>query len=652
MLLWFCQGSALASHLLQEQELLGEFPVVLTASRLKQPQADAPAPVTIIDRQVIEASGATEVPELLRLVPGYIVGQLNGHQWGVTHYGLGTDFGSFGPTFRRMQVLVDGRSVYSPMFGGVQWSDIPLVIEDIDRIEVIRGPNAAVYGANSFFGVINIITREPTADVLTVKHTQGSNSIEDTLVRWAGREKSLSYRVSIKQHQDEGFNDRNDGKQVPLGTVYLGYQINTHQHVSVEAGYNGGTRGVGVPPEAALINTNPNHDMNILSRYQQLHWTYNRGSDNEYSLRFYHNDHRETNSWLSAPISLLGGFQVVMNETIFSDRYHLEYQQTNAITDRGHIVWGANIRRDKVTSPRFFGIRPKQQFYQRQLFSHVEWRLFSPLLVHGGVMIENNEITETRVSPRFAMNYQFNKNHTLRYSISKGNRTPTLIEDRADYQVSALAITDHLLLGNPDLRPESIKAQEFGYLGSLFDNRLRVDANVHRCKVEHVIATRKVTKAGDNRDGTTREFFGEDLGSIKGMEMQGSIRPHQGTRIDFAYAYTDLDFSDQLDSFSVSAPFNNFSVIAIQNLPHHLLGSAAFYLTGPIKYVSSVTPLKTTRVIDFRLAYNFESGSTKGEIAMFIQHAIDEFKNPGTIEFQDFRTPDSRALASLSLDFR
>jgi iron complex outermembrane receptor protein len=149
------------SGLPTEDVYFTDIPVVLSVTRLAQPKSDAPAAITVIDRSTIEASGIREIPELMRLVPGFQVGHDYGdvlapEQTPVTYLGYSDQFS------RKMQVLVDGRSVYDPMYGGVRWSELGLLLDDIDRIEVIRGPNAASYGSNAFLGVINIITRDPT----------------------------------------------------------------------------------------------------------------------------------------------------------------------------------------------------------------------------------------------------------------------------------------------------------------------------------------------------------------------------------------------------------------------------------------------------------------------------------------------------------
>jgi len=113
-------------------DYLGDMPVVLSVSRLAQPLAEAPGAVTVINREMIHASGFREIPDLLRLVPGFYVGWYDGTMATVNR-GLPDQYS------RRMQVLVDGRSIYTPLFGGVQWSDLPLAMDDIERIEVIRG---------------------------------------------------------------------------------------------------------------------------------------------------------------------------------------------------------------------------------------------------------------------------------------------------------------------------------------------------------------------------------------------------------------------------------------------------------------------------------------------------------------------------------
>jgi len=117
-----------------EDEFLDNLPIILSATRLAQPLNEVPIAMTVIDREMIDASGARTIPDLLRLVPGFQMGYFDGNSPVVTYHGLGSE------QSRRVQVLIDGRSVYVPTLAAIQWSNLIIGIEEIERIEVIRGP--------------------------------------------------------------------------------------------------------------------------------------------------------------------------------------------------------------------------------------------------------------------------------------------------------------------------------------------------------------------------------------------------------------------------------------------------------------------------------------------------------------------------------
>ncbi|HTN29286.1 MAG TPA: TonB-dependent receptor plug domain-containing protein, partial [Pseudomonas sp.] len=182
-----------------------ELPEVLTATRLKQAPAAVPGSISVLDRDLIRASGAREITELLRLVPGLIVVpddikvQVNYH-------------GGHAPQARRMQVLIDGRSVYRPGLAEVDWKDLPVSLEDIERIEVFRGPNTVSYGANALTGVINIITLKPHEALGTqVRYTHGQRGIRDSYASHGFGWTQGALRFSLSSREDTGFDHRSDG---------------------------------------------------------------------------------------------------------------------------------------------------------------------------------------------------------------------------------------------------------------------------------------------------------------------------------------------------------------------------------------------------------------------------------------------------------
>lgn len=198
----------LQAQQLDDELLLGDMklPTVLSATRLKQSPAEVPGSMTVLDRQLIRASGARDVPELMRLVPGMMVGYNSGNVVNVNYHGTNIT------EARRMQVLVDGRSVYRPGLATVDWTDIPLAIEDIERIEVFRGPNTAAYGANALMGVINIVSTRPEfGQGSRIKITRGNRGVSDIYARQGFSFGNSHARLSLSGKQDDGFDHDDDG---------------------------------------------------------------------------------------------------------------------------------------------------------------------------------------------------------------------------------------------------------------------------------------------------------------------------------------------------------------------------------------------------------------------------------------------------------
>jgi len=183
-------------------------PVVLTATRLQQHQADVPASVTILDEHFIKQIGAQSLAELFRYVPGMMVGPDNNNNSDAVHY-----HGGPASLPKNLQVLINGRSMYRSGLAAVSWYEMPVALEDIKRIEVVRGPNAASYGANAFQAVINILTKHP-ADTYgsTVSLQGGNNGEENVYLKQGGRLGSSDYRVSFSKKNTDGFEVENDSR--------------------------------------------------------------------------------------------------------------------------------------------------------------------------------------------------------------------------------------------------------------------------------------------------------------------------------------------------------------------------------------------------------------------------------------------------------
>jgi len=260
-----------------------ELPTVLSASRLPQALNEAPGAVTILDREFIRATGYRDVARLLRLVPGMQIGQERGHSQWVTYHGLGSDY----PT--EIQVLIDGRSVYAPSsFGGVDWSALPLTIQEIERIEVVRGTNSNAYGANAFLGVINIIPRHSHQDRgASGQINVGNHGITDTHASWTGGSDGLGVRLSAAQTRDNGFTGVRDSRHSQTLSLRSDYRINARDELTLRAGYNHIERDQGYPD--STFGNNAERATGTEGSTIHLTWRRTVADDEEWLLSLYRN---------------------------------------------------------------------------------------------------------------------------------------------------------------------------------------------------------------------------------------------------------------------------------------------------------------------------------------------------------------------------
>jgi iron complex outermembrane receptor protein len=188
--------------MLTEDDLLVEIPIVSSVTHMEQTLPQTPASVTIIDRQTIQASVAVDITDLFRLVPGFDTYYVNGGRKGVTYHALGDEYP------RRLEVKVDGRSVYESLFSAVTWSTLGIDLDDIEYIEVVRGANAAADGSNAFLASINIVTRSPLLDTgLSVRSQIGSAQTRNAALSYSGKIGTVDHRTTLSVRANDGFDD-------------------------------------------------------------------------------------------------------------------------------------------------------------------------------------------------------------------------------------------------------------------------------------------------------------------------------------------------------------------------------------------------------------------------------------------------------------
>ena len=276
--------------------------VVLSAARLRQPRAEVPASVTVIESEQIEAWGVRSLQELMRFVPGMFIGHGDDENNASIAYHASTP-----NIMRRLQVLVDGRSVFRAGIASVIWDDIPIALEDIYRIEVTRGPNSATYGSNSFLGVINIVSKHPNDTLGTrIRYRNGTQGVDDTFIShsWMAG-KNASYRLSGRVQADNGFDGQDtkfhgddnwrDSRRHGFVTLTHGRTLTPDSTLNVQLGLKKGHTDIRKDGFADQIYPDQKTDQGyIWAKYQkefsdthfghfQAYWQYDRRNQDHYS---------------------------------------------------------------------------------------------------------------------------------------------------------------------------------------------------------------------------------------------------------------------------------------------------------------------------------------------------------------------------------
>jgi iron complex outermembrane receptor protein len=484
---------------------------------------------------------------------------------------------------------------------------------------VIRGPNAVTYGANSFLAVINITTRHSAADRGGfVRATVGSNDIRDGVLRAAGGDGDVTYRLTTGYQQDDGYDQRNDSRRVTFMNGRMDARAGERDEFEFQFGYNEGPRGRG---EAGDPVDYP-RDQEITSRFQQIRWRHRLDSGDELAVQFYYNHHESDEQVLSLPIPELGGFQIPVNYDVKTERYDAEVQHTMGLGESLRLVWGAGARLDLVDWPGFLGnTEPLDNRYYR-LFANLEWRATPRLLLNAGVMAENSDITGSDLSPRLAANYQLKPGHTLRAGVSSATRQPVLIEEQGNARFCldpTCTLFNQTFYSSGNLEPERILSNEIGYLGRM-TSTLTLDLRFFRDHVTRLITGFDAVYA-DPWDNVAIDFRNRDEAMITGGELQLQWQPERNSRVLLGYANLHIA-SDDLDAYySQSAPRNSLSLLGLHELGDGLLASAAFYYQDEMTFVGE-HPIGVLRRLDLRLAQRFRLVDARGEAAIVLQNVL------------------------------
>jgi iron complex outermembrane receptor protein len=518
-----------------------DLPVVLTPARLKQNRSEVPASVSVIDRAMIKASGLRNIPELFRLIPGTSVGARDGWNYVVSYHG--TNYRDS----RRMQVLIDGRSVYQSGLATVDWNDIPITVQDIERIEVVRGPSSASYGANAFLGVINIITRHPSdINKYEVNVHRGTENTENYRLSYANEFLNGTLRLTVASIHDDGFDiDRNgderlDSKSNQLFNTRYEALIDSYA-ISVGIGYKSGEVTDDYADEDVTPPNTQTDDYYLsvkvekeLSEVHQLAMQYNFSSQKQI--------HRWTAELPPSFIGLNDNPSPLVrgdaNEDLRGTRNDIDLQDTYIWNDGLKTVAGVHLKRSRVSSETYYGKTLTSNNYQ--LFFNIEKNLTDKLTINTGGSYEYEQGIGKNFSPRVSAHYHANKNSSFRAIYSEAMRTPDLLETSANWTYTARNVrpssdgqTQGTLVisanGNPNIKPEKIQSREIGYYGNFNKYHLQWDVKIFYDELNQLISNSIALE----------RFNPVNNGNLtqSGIETEIDYRPNSKWLMHISYAY-------------------------------------------------------------------------------------------------------------------
>lgn len=473
---------------------------VTTVSRQQVDLQTTPAAVFVLNRDDLRRSQVTSIPDALRLVPGVQVASIDANKWAVSIRGFNSRAAN------KLLVLIDGRSIYDPLFGGVFWEARNVPIEEIERIEVIRGPGGTLWGTNAVNGVINIITRR-SKDTLGARAVVGVGTEERSSVNvrygWQLGDAGHARVYLAHVDKDTAFspNAAHDDARLLRGGFRADLPLGRAGELMLKGDAYDSTFGANAPIGGGQDSAH--RGQNVVAR-----WTTGRSGGPHSSLQFWY-DHLEFDD-------------VNLGEERHT--YDLEYQYEFAERDVHRVIWGAGYRisTDNIRPGPILTLNPaSRRINLSSLFAQDEISLVDRTVrLTLGAKVERNDYSGTEWQPSVRLAWVPDVNQTAWAAISRAVRSPSRLE--ADLEA------EPMLSGNPNIAAENVIAYEVGYR-SRIAREAWADAALFY-----------------NEYGDLVSIEGTDLGNLGraatlGLELIGRWHPSPGLRLEAAYTYFHVD---------------------------------------------------------------------------------------------------------------
>ncbi|HEY9249567.1 MAG TPA: TonB-dependent receptor [Rariglobus sp.] len=567
------------------EQLMNE--TVTSVSKKEQKLNAAPAAISVLSNDDIRRSGATNITDALRLIPGMNVASTNSSQSAVSARGFNGSYAN------KLLVLVDGRTVYSPLFAGVFWDQHQVMLDDVDRIEVIRGPGATIWGANAVNGVINIVTRDSKDTQGTLLYG-GGGDVQQTMAgaRYGGRTgEHTYYRVYATEQSRDDYPQANGAPaQGSWSTRQAGFRLDHYPTEDSQATWQSEAATTDIADGASDA-----YNLNTLGRWTR-DWSDRSGVEVQtYYDRTNRNDPATGNSTV--------------------DTLDFTLQHRFGLGERHNVIWGLGYRfihGEVEQTNATVAIRDPE--FNLQLFNAFvqdEITLVpDKLTLTVGTKLEHNDYTGLEVQPSVHLVFKPSPTQTLWTAVSRAVRTPSVVEAGSTfapiYGASIIGPGGGLyvpvLVGNPELSSEQLWAYELGWRIQPA-RRVNVDVSLFYNDYQNMIT---IGTDPDFVSGTpvgTAEYSwsNDNSGSTYGGEAAVTVAPADTWRLTAAYslliAQVQGDASSSAESTERSAPRHQASLRSAYDFTQQ------WSLDGQLRYVGAIKGIPAYLTSDLRLSY-------------------------------------------------
>jgi iron complex outermembrane receptor protein len=429
---------------------------VTSVAKQPEPYGQAPAAIQVITGDEIRRSGASSIPEALRLADSLDVAQKNSHDWAISARGFNTSLAN------KLLVLVDGRTVYTPLFAGVFWDAHDYLLEDIDRIEVISGPGGTLWGANAVNGVINITTKSAKDTQGLYVESGGGSELQDFGgARYGGTLASNVYfRVYGKylDRNSEVFpngNDAADSWNQGQGGFRMDAEPSLQNTITLQGDYYAGHENITTGGRANVAGGN------VLNR-----WTHTFANDSDMSLQMYYD-----RTHLSDPIAASTDPYVPRLGRLIDnlDTYDVDFQDRFHWGERNHFVWGLGYRYTHEVDQNASNLAFLPSTLDQNLssgFVQDEIMLLDDLSFTLGTKVEHNGYTGFEEEPSGRIQWNVTPKQMVWAAVSRAVRMPSRVDEDEHLPIPS-AIVPNFLTGNSNFVSETEIAFELGYRAQL-----------------------------------------------------------------------------------------------------------------------------------------------------------------------------------------